>query len=324
MKFPRFTVAAALLVTVLCRAQTPPLASATMQQTIASINSSFTRQGEVANPDGGYTIDHQRVSLDGSCILSYYHSFQAGDSEPRNLLVHVRLDKSDAGSVGWVKLANSGTTIFNVSSNQPTSATDAAAHFEATPQLGSFTTPQAANSVADAYRHAIASCHNTTANVQSAPIPPPLPPQPPPAPSSGPTIEETIAFINNASADQGPVKIHMVGKDCCSSAVFKQASVPQDPCGVEITHGEFRYKVELSAVDPRSVRILGWVAYNHEKGLDFTVIDPEVYVVTLRDKREKYAPELGDFQDKAMAERVAKAWIHAAVICHKDEAPSPF
>jgi hypothetical protein len=160
-----------------------------------------------------------------------------------------------------------------------------------------------------------------------AALAPPPPAVPAAAPRSGPTLDETIAFIHNASAGQGPVSLHSVrSNNIVPGEVFSQTSLPASPCVVEIAHGRFHYNVELSGVDPRSVRILGWGEYS----LDVfpmgggATIDPEVYVVTLRQQAGAAKPELGDFEDRALAERVAKAWIHAIVLCHKDEAPSPF
>jgi len=43
-----------------------------------------------------------------------------------------------------------------------------------------------------------------------------------------------------------------------------------------------------------------------------------------RTKGETETITIGTFYDKDLADRVAKAYIHAIVLCHKPEAPSLF
>jgi hypothetical protein len=101
-----------------------------------------------------------------------------------------------------------------------------------------------------------------------------------------------------------------------------------------------RNELRLDAVDPRTVivasnEVVRWsirstgVDTNLESGYYPAKTTPETYIINIKrpSSQTKGVIEtvaVGTFYDKDLADRVAKAYIHAIVLCHKPEAPSLF
>jgi tetratricopeptide (TPR) repeat protein len=145
-----------------------------------------------------------------------------------------------------------------------------------------------------------------------------------PAPTSGPTMDETIAFINEAFSKQG--KINFVKPDYAGLhfSFTNQKIAQSGPCEFTFTDTLVNAETEvvrLDLADPRTMRV--------EKQLDD---DPVIYSPTVQQPQNDGAqqlnlntqPLLGFFTSEDTANRAAKAYIHAIVLCHKPEAPSPF
>jgi hypothetical protein len=172
-------------------------------------------------------------------------------------------------------------------------------------------------------------------STESVPVPPP-PPAVAKALPEGPTMEQTIAFINGAFMEEGPITYRLYADNKKSTSGPYQATVSADnSCVLRIAdpkNGERR--VSLAHVDPRTVQVRPMETYFSEA---FGSTIPEgstgvadLVIVTMRataevgPRYEDRNPDGGRFRDKLLAMRVAKAYIHAIVLCHPNEAPSPF
>jgi hypothetical protein len=227
------------------------------------------------------------------------------------------------------------------------------------------------------------------------PTPAPAPaqttaPATPSQPVSGPTMEQTIAFINDAfrktaSFEFAPEKANPSGttgwnKKCASQATYTQHfflirkqstsfSVPstlnmvsegahiivtdaptldKNGCAKANAAGEtltrssvstetgVKSEVPLDALDPLSISIdlapgdsRPILVGADDKPTSPYQVFPELFLLTVKQKPANglgspVSVTLGWFYDKPLAERVAKAFIHAIVLCHKPDAPSLF
>jgi len=159
-----------------------------------------------------------------------------------------------------------------------------------------------------------------------------------PAPTTGPTMEQTIAFINDAYVKQDDVRYQVSTK---ADEEFKeQALVSEGPCNI-------RYEYRISHFDSMKSQPYYTSLWSQRLFLDqadprtiATVpkdVNPPIFRVIVKPNGKQphvfsdgedqgFKPDiiLGVFFDKDKADRVAKAYIHAIVLCHKPEAPSPF
>jgi hypothetical protein len=167
-------------------------------------------------------------------------------------------------------------------------------------------------------------------------------PAPPPPPASGPTMEQTIAFINGALTKQGELRYvwanaldqddsiianqHMAQTRPCE-LTFKFTEIKCTICGrhrgdhnSEMYTNEATEVLRLDIADPLTILVR---KMNSE---------PQVYVPTVQQPKNGDVqstdldpkPDLGYFTSEDVANRVAKAYIHAIILCHKPEAPSLF
>jgi hypothetical protein len=135
-------------------------------------------------------------------------------------------------------------------------------------------------------------------------------PSAPPA-TSGPTMEQTIAFINEAFANQGAI--------ADPKATFTDQRVTLiAPCVLRyhylqvITNlgdDEESMDLPLKTLDPRTISISG------NTSLFISVASPKVGFAK---------PFLGVFRSKETADRVMKAYIHAMAFCYDPQTASPF
>jgi hypothetical protein len=178
-----------------------------------------------------------------------------------------------------------------------------------------------------------------------SPTPRPAPaqsaaPAQPPTPVAGPTMEQTLAFINRAYAEQGPFEFTWYATqtyvdgdresrrrsgDSHGHMEALSATASVFPCVLHISGGSLKpTEIRLSTIDPRSVGLTTWAASADERAPQYAPHEtvPEVFIVRARqpvsaadEKTLERVPWLGIFLDKSLAERVAKAYIHAIVLC---------
>jgi hypothetical protein len=156
------------------------------------------------------------------------------------------------------------------------------------------------------------------------------PPPPPPPANGGPTLEQTIAFIQRSLLEQGFFHFH-VHYNNPANEVYLQTHQAQTislsssaPCTIDYGDNSTRLTLDLSSVDPRSVRVITQHAYTEEGNPVSTwTQDPAIYVVTIRFAAPagspfvKRNPILAYFLDESLTGRVAKAYIHAIALCQK-------
>jgi hypothetical protein len=146
------------------------------------------------------------------------------------------------------------------------------------------------------------------------PIPATPPAQPAP-PASGPTMEQTIAFINDAFTKQGVVFWD-------NNKQTGQSAHLESPCVLAYSSTQYIngigepitldwWKIDLEKDDPRNLKI--------DQHSTYYVI--QINRSAYSDDRNLAVASLGVFRDKSTTERVAKAYIHAMVLCHKPETP---
>lgn len=163
-------------------------------------------------------------------------------------------------------------------------------------------------------------------------------------PASGPTMEQTLAFINKMLAEQGPVitKVIASGTPLGQYTDTFYPVTASTPCiflgrhtvsstGTAAASRDETLDVKLSTVDPRSVQIKPydeWLNSVAPSVGPFSV-SPARFVITLRQPvndlpvtvedgvtvRHDRQPMMAIFSDQSTAERVAKAYIHAAALC---------
>jgi hypothetical protein len=146
-----------------------------------------------------------------------------------------------------------------------------------------------------------------------------------PAPASGATLDETFAFIDKIFIEQGQLQFRQRFyasrlqdyTDWTETKIELQSlRVTAAPCAVE-TYG---FSGSLGSVDPRTIHIVTYaetldslMSGQFDQQLKYST-DPEAYVLTFG-ASDKGIKKLGVFLDKSVAERVAKAYIHASVLC---------
>jgi hypothetical protein len=151
--------------------------------------------------------------------------------------------------------------------------------------------------------------------------------------ASGPTLAETIGFINKIYQEQGafPVTLMVTSRPGDSNPVTVvvphvfdvQYIILESGCEATIRSDDtpnglhlIRSTVSLGDVDPLSISV---VSYNSGQELSDSEYyafraDPDLFMVIFGTLR-KNSPVLGVFAQKSIAERVAKAYIHATVLC---------
>jgi hypothetical protein len=160
-------------------------------------------------------------------------------------------------------------------------------------------------------------------------------PVPPPPPAAGPTMEQTIAFINEAFASLGSyTKMHHKPPYLI---IHSQRAYLEQPC---LLRYEMRnsYKtsdietdtfgVRMNLADPRTVEVISllggeWgITLKNDRRQPPEILNGEARSEDMRNE----TMDLATFpdNDKDTADRVAKAYIHAIVLCHQSEKRSLF
>jgi hypothetical protein len=146
------------------------------------------------------------------------------------------------------------------------------------------------------------------------------PPPPPPAASdvAGPSMEDTVKFINDSFTQTGLIEGHK------KFEISDQKTVLIAPCTLQYTskikHGAVDKEdnvIRLDRADPLSTELDPVAGY-----FDLVVKQP----IQKKDNKHhvQQGVAYGHFLSKDLGERVAHAYIHAIVMCHKNDAPSPF
>jgi hypothetical protein len=140
-----------------------------------------------------------------------------------------------------------------------------------------------------------------------------------PAQSTGPTLEETVAFLNEAFQREG--RAFQIDSDTYLK-VTNQKVVQQAPCVLTYSYQSehqnslgierlaVQYRISLDRLDPMSVSQDHPMSYYQE-----IVLLNASYHGTSNGGPPDGNPELGYFMSKTLATRVSKAWIHAMVLC---------
>jgi hypothetical protein len=152
------------------------------------------------------------------------------------------------------------------------------------------------------------------------------------SPASGPTLCETISFINKMFQEQGAFPFTMRRKveprnpnsDWATDKTHftVQALVLETPCKAILgaAAGDGGYILSssqnLGDIDPLTIKVASFSDFLETGDSDTFAIrtDPDLYMVTFGTLQEK-STDLGVFAEKATADRVAKAYIHAIVLC---------
>lgn len=185
---------------------------------------------------------------------------------------------------------------------------------------------------------------------QAVPAPPP-PPPPAATAQAGPTMEQTVQFMKKVLGELSPVTVsytieHENQDDAgvwhpnSNPTTFPYAPVQitewrsENPCAVTMEHpanGKPKEVFNFGNYAPTSIRVLTSVELYqgpvnetsaNTRNWRVTNISPVFYVVNAGTGNT--SEQIGPFEDKTLAERFAKALIHATTLCHKDEGPSPF
>jgi hypothetical protein len=149
-------------------------------------------------------------------------------------------------------------------------------------------------------------------------------------------MEQTVAFINDAFVAQGDVETVRAVKNNSYRTTHNYRVSTESPCVLDIQDKE-RFprfngageateeslvRVRLDRADPRRIRLD-----------QSTNMLPVIWYLTGTqpvsgdDEDRRFVGDgfgLGTFYTRDAAERVAKAYIHAMVLCHKPEGPSLF
>jgi len=181
---------------------------------------------------------------------------------------------------------------------------------------------------------------SATALAQQSVAPPPRPPADKPA---GPTIEVTMKFIEDKINEIGTVTIAGYVHDSANdtdgvqkiSATFSNAVADAGACTLGyhrlvISNGQTAYNENVFANlrDVQSIAVLtdaqDWQMYLARTGdATKTVRDvPEIYVLNI--KLPKGVDHPIRFYEQDMADRVAKALVHAVELCGGGSKPEPF
>ena len=162
-------------------------------------------------------------------------------------------------------------------------------------------------------------------------------------PANGPTMEQTLAFINKMLAEQGPVSMRVDANGTITDPTFTFYPLTVNtPCilfsrytmsvtAVAAPPRDETQDLKLSTVDPRSVQVKPYGTWLDDSAphLGPFSVSPARFVVTLRQPvndlpvtvegkitvRHERQPMVAIFSDQSTAERVAKAYIHAAALC---------
>jgi hypothetical protein len=142
----------------------------------------------------------------------------------------------------------------------------------------------------------------------------------------GPSVEDSISFINTQLASQS---FHMVAH----RSGDQQGDIGMDISGQSLVLvgsciADFKTAVSdtgritpLENIDPRSISVQDYATYSHElatkdtshpQNITFT-FDPSVYLVVDSGGLDKGI--FLRFSSRSIAERIAKAYIHAVVLC---------
>ena len=149
-----------------------------------------------------------------------------------------------------------------------------------------------------------------------------------PAPAAAPTMDQTVEFNNGIFNGTGSFS-SQGGSEVLSQRVTVDSScilLYQETWRIEGESplGKGIAQVYLGKANPMSLQVAHiedtWHItveqpgshshYDQNHKLNPSYIDPK--------------PEIGEFPNSEAAQKVAKAYIHAMVLCHKPEAPSPF
>ncbi|QHN03785.1 hypothetical protein FTO74_10675 [Granulicella sp. WH15] len=160
-----------------------------------------------------------------------------------------------------------------------------------------------------------------------------------PAPSpqtTGPTMDQTINFINEAFSKPISLAWEYENRRGVSEVSAQHVSVSEN-CTLRYTY-RFQYSIDMESLkrgtghpqsesvllqnlDPLSIQI-------EEERAENARSTPPIFHVTIKQlaTQERQANNIttGYFTERDSAQRVAKAYIHAIVLCHKPEAPSIF
>ncbi len=149
------------------------------------------------------------------------------------------------------------------------------------------------------------------------------------SPGEEPTLAETVAFIERSLLDDGR-EIYVSDN--------RIVAVHSDACRIGWTHAEIGNRFsgsvilakELNFADLDVSQIKGWdsigmlrvVTYNSEPKIQ---IHSTRYYNNVRTQKDSNVTQLElEFQDSRVAERVAKAFAHAARLCGAKQTKDPF
>jgi hypothetical protein len=168
---------------------------------------------------------------------------------------------------------------------------------------------------------------------------------PPPKPTDeGPSLEVTMKFIHDKLSDIGPVNYAAYVHDNASgnewtvqfrSELTKVVADPracridlhskQEREGKSFTDNDFGFSLRVVGdivVMPMEQRLKEIDALQGAPTLTYKV-DPPVFVLKVR-RTDRKEPDVFCFFDEQMANRVAKAMVHAVELCGGGEKPEPF
>jgi hypothetical protein len=151
-----------------------------------------------------------------------------------------------------------------------------------------------------------------------------------------PTVQESIVFVNQKLLEQGDIhwmshKTSAGGTNTNTNTVHvvKQSAALVNGCNLKFNyavyigpdgHAPTTDTIDLIQLDPREIKVEEWgvLVKRYSARLqgqvsDDIVDDPAVYVVTTQTKSGNLY--FGYFLDQQIATRVAKAVIHAIVLC---------
>ncbi|MDR3751271.1 MAG: hypothetical protein P4K94_07260 [Terracidiphilus sp.] len=161
----------------------------------------------------------------------------------------------------------------------------------------------------------------------------------PAPPVAGPTMEQTIAFINDTLRQHGKytVQYRSEFQPPTGSIVESQTIHSAGKCELEYesvvtdpSQSIFKQQLSLDSEDPRAISVEpNPVTTTAEWFVRLRVEDNQGFYINGVHKHWGVAENdqrmnLARFLNKDLADRVARAYIHALVLCYKPEAPSPF
>jgi hypothetical protein len=343
VRFPTSILALAICGAVGMPAQTPasepdlqqfaaPASDARVQQAVNAINELFAKQGDfeqIQDPHTGIVatlaVKGQRLIMDAPCqvrldeSLTTFSTTTPVDKKGRPLPPIV-----GPSSIPNISTLTPSTAIdlsranpeelslgdyYVVGSNSPMDV-DAflEAHFDDKREgrthvsfetvLGWAHTAEMADQLQKAYAVLLGVCYK--------PAPPVLPPQSATS-ISGASLGETVGFINKASLEQGAITYQIrYYQDNGGERVLEVHTLPVVALPTPPSCFLPRSNVNIGSIDPREINMTD----EKDKLQQQQFLRPEIYSVSL-----KNGMTLALFTDRAMAERVAKAFIHASILC---------